>query len=294
MSQLLPLIKDYITLCKPRVVALMTLTTVVAMLLASPAGTFPWFILVFANLGIIFSACAAATLNHLIDARIDTVMARTQDRPIPSGRIKPRQALIFAISLIVASMLILFFLINALTAILTFLTLIGYAVVYSLYLKRATPQNIVIGGLAGAMPPLLGWTAVTNHVSASALLLVLIIFIWTPPHFWALAIDRQHEYAKANIPMLPVTHGIEFTRLNILLYSLLLVIITYLLFADGMTGLIYLVGITVLNIGFLYYAINLYLDTKPKIAYRTFRYSIVYLAMLFILLLIDHYVPIWT
>lgn len=290
MDSVIQFIGDYLALCKPRVVALMVLTSAVAMILAAPADVFPWKILLWGNLGIILAACSGAAFNHLIDARIDMAMARTKARPIPSGRIKPKPAFVFAVCLAVLSMLILILFVNILTAVLTFCALIGYAGIYTLYLKRATSQNIVIGGLAGAMPPLLGWTAVTGQINTFPLLLVLIIFMWTPPHFWALALERQEEYAKANIPMLPVTHGPEFTRLNILLYSILLVIITYLLFALSSVQLVYLFGVTILNIGFLYYAVLVYLNTKPKIAYKLFGYSIIYLELLFILLLIDHFI----
>jgi len=286
--------KDYLTLCKPRVVALMILTAIIAMFLASPTGGVPWQILIFASLGITFAACSGATINHLIDASIDEVMTRTKRRPIPAGRVQPKQAIIFAAVLAVLSMLVLVIFVNVITAILSLLTLIGYAGIYTWFLKRATPQNIVIGGLAGAMPPLLGWTAVTGSIDPQGLMLVMIIFVWTPPHFWALAIDRHREYAKANVPMLPVTHGLAYTRLNVLLYSLLLVAVTYLLFVIDMTGLVYLLGVTLLNVGFLYYAVNLYLNKKPDMAYATFRYSILYLALLFILLLVDHAFPLLT
>ncbi len=287
-------ISDFIELCKPRVVALMLLTAVIAMLLASPSGLVAWPTLIFGLLGILFAASAGAAINHLIDRRIDAIMSRTKNRPIPLGHIKPAQAIIFAACLGIASMVILFTLVNATAALLSLFTLIGYAGVYTLFLKRATPQNIVIGGLAGAMPPLLGWAAVTGHVDGTALLLVLIIFTWTPPHFWALAIHRHEEYAKANIPMLPVTHGLKFTRLCVLLYTLLMVAVTYLPFVIDMSGLIYLVGITALNAGFLYHAIRLFRKKKPQFALATFHYSIFYLMALFLIILVDHYIPLLT
>lgn len=281
-------VKDYFTLCKPRVVALMILTSAITMFLASPHGV-SFNLLLVASLGIALSAGAGATINQLIDAKIDKVMGRTQKRPIPAGRVKLSSATIFAIILMILSQIILILWVNLLTAVLCFLTLIGYAIIYTRFLKRATPQNIVIGGLAGAMPPLLGWTAVTGQINVEPLLLVLIIFMWTPPHFWALAIERHHEYAKADIPMLPVTHGLEYTRLNVLVYTVLLILVTYLTFVINMTGIIYLIGITLLNLGFLYYSIQLYLNKRDKIAYKTFRYSVIYLALVFALLLVDHY-----
>lgn len=284
--------RDYLELCKPRVVMLMMLTAIIAMLLASPTGLVSWKILLFGSFGIAFAACSGGVFNHLIDRRIDTIMARTQGRPIASGRIKPGHAFIMGIALALLSMLFLFGFVNTTVAWLSLFTLIGYAGIYTLYLKRATPQNIVIGGLAGAMPPLLGWTAVTGHIDGEALLLVLIIFTWTPPHFWALSIARYKEYAKAKIPMLPVTHGLAFTRLNVLLYTFLMVAVTYLPFAINMTGLIYAIGVTFLNIGFLFQSIRLYCKKQEKDAYKTFKYSIFYLAVLFLVLLLDHYVPL--
>lgn len=286
----LNLIKDYFILCKPRVVALMILTAIISMFLA-PSEIFSLKLLILASLGIALSAGAGAVINHLIDVKIDIIMTRTYRRPIASGRIKPVSAIIFAAILTIASMFILIKWVNMLTAILCFLTLIGYAIIYTSFLKRATPQNIVIGGLAGAMPPLLGWTAVTGTIDPEPLLLVLIIFVWTPPHFWALAIDRHEEYAKAKIPMLPVTHGIAYTRLNVLLYTILLCVVTYLPYVIDMAGLIYVIGITILNLGFLYYAVQLYLSRGQRIAFKTFRYSVIYLALLFVVLLMDHYCP---
>ncbi len=281
---------DYLELCKPRVVALMTLTAIVAMFLASPPGELSWRVLLLGSLGITLAACSGGVINHLIDRRIDAIMARTKGRPLAAGRIQPRQAGLWAAGLIIASMVILTLWVNAVVALLSFLAMVGYAGIYTLFLKRATPQNIVIGGLAGAMPPLLGWTAVTGQIEVPGLLLVLIIYTWTPPHFWALAIHRYADYSKANIPMLPVTHGIQFTRLSILLYTILMMAVTYLPFILNENGLIYAIGVSVLNLIFLYYAINLYRDKHPRYAFATFRYSIFYLMLLFLLLLIDHFI----
>ncbi len=281
-------IRNYLQLCKPRVVLLMILTSIVGMCLA-PSDSIPWIPLIFGNMGIALVASAAAALNHVADQQIDKIMHRTQYRPIVQGKITIRQSLIFSSILCILGMLILFFLINTLTTILTFLSLIGYAVFYTLYLKHATPQNIVIGGIAGAAPPLLGWTAVTGSINAEALLLVLIIYVWTPPHFWALAIYRLEDYAKANVPMLPHTHGVKFTKLNILLYTLLLICVTLLPYFIKMSGLTYLVGVILANVIFLYYAIRLYLSNDREDGLRLFRYSIYYLGILFILLLVDHY-----
>ncbi len=287
-------LKDYIELCKPRVVALMVLTAVIAMLLASPTGLVSWQTLLYGTLGIAFAGFAGGTINHLIDRKIDMKMARTKGRPIPSGRIKPSHAIALAAILSIASMVILYTLVNPATAYLSLLTLIGYAGVYTLFLKRATPQNIVIGGLAGAMPPLLGWVAVTGHIDGLSLLLVLIIFTWTPPHFWSLSIARAKEYEKANVPMLPVTHGIQYTKLNVLLYGILMVAVTYMPFVVDMSGLIYLAGITLLNGAFMYRAIRLYKNCTNAEAMRNFRFSILYLAVLFLILLVDHYIPLLT
>ena len=277
--------RDYLELCKPRVVVLMLLTALIGMLLASP-GMVDWQILVFGMLGIALSAGSAATLNHLIDRRLDAIMGRTKRRPIPTGKIEPKHAFIFASVLAVISMFMLFTFVNTLTAILTLSTLIGYAVIYTLFLKHATPQNIVIGGATGAAPPLLGWVAVTNHIDPQALILVLIIFVWTPPHFWALAIHRYEEYAKADIPMLPVTHGIRFTKLSIFLYTVLLIAATLMPYAIGMSGGVYLLCAMILGAGFLYNAAMLFKD--DRYAYKTFRYSILYLMLLFLMLLVDH------
>lgn len=283
--------RDYVELCKPRVVMLMLLTALVGMQLGSQ-DFIPWQPLVFGMLGIGLSASAAAVINHLIDRHIDAKMARTQQRPIAQGRVTVKQALVFASILAIAAGIILVFYVNALTAWLTFFTFLGYAFIYSYYLKRATPQNIVIGGLSGAMPPLLGWTAVTNQLDPFAWVLVLIIFVWTPPHFWALAIYRQAEYAKAGIPMLPVTHGERFTKLNILLYTVLLFAGSLLPAMIAATGVIYLIAAVVLGLGFLYWAVKLYFTSRPSVAMQTFKYSILYLMLLFLALLFDHFYPI--
>lgn len=282
-------LRDYYELCKPRVIALMLLTALVGMQLAVP-GLVPWRAGVFGILGIALSAASAAVLNHLVDYRIDALMARTEKRPLPAGRLSITQALYFAIMLGVIGIMILIIFVNLLTAILTLLTLFGYAGVYTLYLKRATPQNIVIGGAAGAAPPLLGWVAVTGHVSAQPLLLMLIIFVWTPPHFWALAIYREKDYARAKIPMLPVTHGVRYTKLSILLYTFLLVAVSILPFVISMSGYIYLLGALILNAGFVYFAFSLWRKDDLHLALQTFRYSILYLFGLFVFLLLDHYV----
>jgi protoheme IX farnesyltransferase len=279
-------------LCKPRVVALIVFTAVVGMFLATP-GMVPLDALVFGTLGIGLAAASAAALNHVLDARIDAQMQRTRNRPLPAGRLSEAQALVFAFALGLAAMLILATLVNSLTAVLTFCSLIGYAVVYTVYLKRATPQNIVIGGAAGAAPPVLGWAAVTGSVDAHALLLFLIVFAWTPPHFWALAIARRDDYAKAGVPMLPVTHGDAFTRLHILLYTILLVVVSLLPYLTRMSGLLYLAGALVLGAGFLYYAVRLKVSDAPDLPMRTFGYSIRYLMALFALLLIDHHILIF-
>jgi len=281
--------RDYLELCKPRVVLLMLLTAVVGMVLASPGAISPMLCLA-TMIGIGFSASAAAAINHLVDKRIDAIMARTQKRPVAQGRVSEKQAIIFAMILGVVGLAILGYYVNYLTAILTFATLIGYAGIYTGYLKRATPQNIVIGGLAGAAPPLLGWASVSNQMHPYALLLVLIIFTWTPPHFWALAIYRYEDYKKANIPMLPVTHGIAYTKLQVLLYTVLLVLVTILPYVVGMCGIIYLVAALGLGARFLYWAWRLYREEAPVIAMQTFKYSIIYLMLLFVALLGDHFI----
>ena len=280
--------RDYLELTKPRVVALIVLTAVVGTLLSTP-GLPPWRALLFGNLGIALAAASAAAFNHVLDRGIDARMARTRSRPLPTGHLDYRHALLFAAALGALSMCVLFLLVNALTAALTFASLIGYAVVYTVWLKRATPQNIVIGGAAGAAPPVLGWAAVTNSVHPHALLLFLIIFAWTPPHFWALAIARRNDYAKVDIPMLPVTHGAEFTRLHVLLYTLILVLVTLLPYLTGMSGLIYLAAAIGLNARFLWHSVALKVTRRDELPMRVFRFSISYLMWLFLALLVDHY-----
>ena len=281
--------RDFYQLCKPRVVYLIIFTAVVGMCLAT-TGFVPLSALIFGTLGIGLGAASGAAINHLVDEKIDTMMGRTRGRPLPTGRLERKHAFVFALTLCALSMIILVVFVNTLTAVLTFASLVGYAVIYSVYLKHATPQNIVIGGAAGAMPPVLGWTAVTGFLDPHSLLLFLIIFAWTPPHFWALAIHRKNEYAKADVPMLPVTHGVEYTRLQILLYTIIMFVVTMLPFVTGMSGLIYLAGALLLGGGFLYYAIRLFRAHDDSIPMTTFKYSIYYLAGLFSVLLVDHYV----
>lgn len=281
--------RSYYELCKPKVVYLIVFTAFVGMLLASPGGLPPFDILVAANIGIGLAAASGAALNHMIDQKIDAIMQRTQNRPLPSGQLDTMHVLAFALLLAATAMTILLTFVNQLTALLTFIALIGYAVIYTVFLKRSTPQNIVLGGAAGAAPPMLGWAAVTGEVGTEALLLFLIIFVWTPPHFWALAIRRREEYAKAGIPMLPVTHGVPFTKAQILLYTLLLFTVSLMPAVINMSGLIYLAGAISLGIGFLYYAYRLYKDETDKLAMKTFGYSIFYLSLLFAFLLADHY-----
>ncbi|WP_301151430.1 heme o synthase [Metapseudomonas otitidis] len=280
--------RDYLELTKPKVVLLMIITSLVGMFLATRAGV-AWEVLVFGNLGIALCAGAAAAVNHVVDRRIDAIMARTLKRPVVSGRVSPLAALAFALLLAVAGLALLLRFTNELAAWLTLASLLGYAVLYTGFLKRATPQNIVIGGLAGAAPPLLGWVAVTGHVSAEPLLLVLIIFAWTPPHFWALAIHRKAEYAKADIPMLPVTHGEHYTKVHIVLYTLVMFAVSLLPYAIHMSGLLYLACAVLLGGRFLQWAWRLYRDSRPHAAVGTFKYSIAYLFLLFIALLLDHY-----
>lgn len=284
--------RDYVALCKPKVVALIVFTAIVGMLLATP-GMVPLDALILGTLGIGGAAAAGAAVNHLADRRIDALMARTSGRPLPSGKVDKGSAAVFATVLCTVSMAILVWGVNVLTAGLTFASLVGYAVIYSFFLKRATPQNIVIGGAAGAMPPVLGWSAVTGEVDPHALLLFLIIFAWTPPHFWALAIHRHREYADADIPMLPVTHGVDFTRLHVLLYTVILFVVSLLPFATRMSGVIYLVVATALGAGFLVYAVALYRRRDERLPMRTFGYSIYYLLGIFAGLLVDHYARVW-
>ena len=280
--------QDYLELTKPKVVALLVLTAWVGMMLAVPALP-NLFTLLAATVGIGLLSAAAAAMNHVVDQRIDAQMARTYSRPVAKGRINTRQASSFAFALALSGFVILYSLVNALTAWLTLASLFGYAVVYTMFLKRATPQNIVIGGLAGAMPPLLGWTAVTGDIHGHALLLVMIIFAWTPPHFWALAIHRRDDYAKVNMPMLPVTHGIEFTKSVICLYTVLLFIVCLMPYLVGMSGAIYLLGSALLNLRFMQYAWKLKFNPHAGTAMATFKFSIVHLMVLFLLLLVDHY-----
>lgn len=284
-----PTFYQYLELCKPRVVVLIVFTAVVGMFLAVP-GWPPLVAFLAGTIGIGLAASSAAAINHLLDRRIDARMNRTKRRPLASGKLSEGKVLAFALSLGLLSMAILILLVNPLTAGLTFLSLIGYAIVYTAWLKRATPQNIVIGGAAGAAPPVLGWTAVTGSLDPQALLLFLIIFVWTPPHFWALAIYRKEEYALVDIPMLPVTHGTAFTRLQILLYTILLVIVTTLPYLTRMSGMVYLAGVTVLNLGFIWYALRMMRSRDILLPMHTFAFSITYLMVLFVFLLADHYV----
>lgn len=282
--------RDYLALCKPKIVSLIVFTAVVGMFLSTP-GMVPWQPLIFGTLGIGMAAASAAAINHVVDHKIDSIMARTMRRPLPRGNVSIQGAILFAFLLGALSMVILTLFVNTLTAMLTVISLIGYGFIYSMYLKRATPQNIVIGGAAGAAPPVLGWTAVTGTLDPHSLLLFLIIFAWTPPHFWALAIHRRNDYASVDIPMLPVTHGVPFTRLHILLYTIVLCIVTVLPYITYMSGLLYLCGVVLLDGGFLYYAIRMQTDHNDRLPMKTFAYSITYLMALFALLLVDHYVP---
>ena len=280
---------DFLELTKPRVVALMLLTALIGMCMAVP-GLVPWEPLVYGNLGIGLCAGAAAAINHVVDERIDQEMSRTTNRPVAQGRVSQTEALVFAALLAISGTVLLAVTINVLTAVLTVASLVGYAFVYTMFLKRATPQNIVIGGLAGAAPPLLGWTAVTGEIHGHGLLLVLIIFAWTPPHFWALAIHRKEEYAAVGIPMLPVTHGNRFTALHILLYTILMFLITLLPFATFLSGWIYAVSAVILGAGFLYWSIEILREKNPKTPMETFKYSINYLLLLFVAMLADHWI----
>lgn len=283
--------RDYYEMTKPRVVMLLLLTALVGMCLATP-GWVPIVTLTTGLAGIGLLASAAAVVNHVVDHKIDSQMARTFNRPVAKGKVSIKHAMYFATVLAVAGYVLLEVWVNRLTALLTLASLVGYAVIYTLYLKRATPQNIVIGGLAGAAPPLLGWTAVTNEVNAYPLLLVLIIFTWTPPHFWALAIHREKDYAKAKIPMLPVTHGVDFTKTSVVLYTILLCVVCFMPYLIGEASVIYLLGSSALNCGFLYYALKLKFASDETTAMATFKYSIIHLMLLFVVLLVDHYVPI--
>ncbi len=283
--------RDYYEMTKPNVVLLLLLTALVGMCLASETWI-PVQTLIIGLFGIGALSSAAAVVNHVVDHEIDSKMARTVNRPVAKGRVSSKQALMFALVLGVLGFVALDLWINRLTAVLTLAGLVGYAGIYTLFLKRATPQNIVIGGLAGAIPPLLGWTAVTGEIHAYPLLLVLIIFTWTPPHFWALAIHREKDYAKAKIPMLPVTHGVEYTKTFVLLYTVLLFLVCLLPYLAGMADVIYLVGSSALNTGFLYYAYKLKFNATEQTAMQTFKFSIIHLMVLFVVLLLDHYIPI--
>lgn len=285
--------RDYFDLCKPKVVALLLLTAIVGFVLASPPYEISLIKLIMSSLGIGLAAAAGAAINQIVERENDARMARTEGRPLPQGKVTQQNAFIFAVMLAVASVFILTAWINVLTAVLTFASMIGYAVVYTMYLKKATPQNIVIGGLAGATPPLLGWTSVTNSVDPHGLLLVLIIYTWTPPHFWALAIHRRDDYAKVNLPMLPVTHGVEFTKFSIFAYTILMILATVFPYLIRMFGLIYLVSALVLGAYFLYMVLQLMFAEKEKTAIKTFVYSINYLMLLFIAMVVDHYLPIY-
>lgn len=285
---LTPTWKNYLGLCKLRVVSLLIFSAIVGMLLAVK-GLPPVDLLIYATLGIGLASSSAAAINQCIEYKTDVHMDRTKNRPLADGRISIKQAVSFALVLMVISMLILVLLVNTLTAVLTMLSLVGYAIIYTAYLKHVTPQNIVIGGIAGAAPPVLGWCAMTGEVHPYSLLLSLIIFVWTPPHFWPLAIAKREEYAKIGVPMLPVTHGVEFTRLHILLYAILLFIVTLLPYLTGMSGLTYLVAAMLLGLGFIYFALLMMKNKDNKTAMKTFGFSIIYLMILFSALLIDHY-----
>lgn len=279
---------SFLQLCKPRVTSLIVFTAVIGMFLATP-GMVPWQILISATIGIALVSGAAAAFNCLIEQKLDAIMARTQARPLPTGRVTSAQTAFFATIIGAAGLLLLYFFVNPLTMWLTLATFFGYAIIYTVFLKPATPMNIVIGGASGAMPPILGWAAVNNVIGPEALIMFMIIFAWTPPHFWALALYRREEYAKVNIPMLPVTHGEKFTRLHILLYTIILVTITLMPFFFGMSGWFYLVAAVALDSVFLFYTIKLYLRYSDALAMRTFKFSIMYLALLFAALLVDHY-----
>ncbi len=280
--------RDFYEMCKPRVVMLMLLCSTVGMFLATP-GMVPLDVLILGSIGIALVAGSAAALNHLVDSKIDADMARTRARPMAQGRVSNLQGSIFVGVTGVIGIAILAIYINPLTAWLNLASWVGYGIIYSLYLKRATPQNIVIGGIFGAAPPLFGWTAVTNSLDGGGLILVLIIFAWTPPHFWALAIERKNEYAKVDVPMLPVTHGVEYTKLHILLYTIIMILTTLLPYIIGMSNLLYLGSAIVLGLGFLYWSLVLLKGTNRNAPMKTFRYSIIYLMLLFTALLVDHY-----
>ena len=281
--------QDYLEICKPRVVLLMLLCTLVGMLLATP-DIVPWNIVIFGNLGVALVASSAAALNHLLDSSIDAKMARTRNRPVVQGRINNVNGAIFIALTGISGLMVLMVLVNPLTAWLNLASWFGYGIFYTMYLKRATPQNIVVGGLFGAAPPLFGWTAVTNSIEPGALLLVLIIFAWTPPHFWALAIDRLDDYRDADIPMMPLTHGEHYTKVLILLYAIILTLTSVLPYLIGMSSLFYLLAAVGLGLLFVYWAIVLLIGKAPSAPIKTFRYSIIYLMLLFLALLVDHYI----
>lgn len=283
--------RDYLEVCKPKVVLLLVFTALVGMALSTP-GLIALGPALFGTLGIGLASASAAAINHVIDHRADAEMARTRNRPIPQGNLSMGETLGFALVIGALAMMVLYWLVNPLTAVLTFFSLIGYAVVYTMYLKRATPQNIVIGGAAGAMPPVLGWAAMTGEVTAEPLLLFLIVFVWTPPHFWALAIHRRDDYARVDIPMLPVTHGGEYTRLQVLLYTVLLILVTLVPYLIGMSGGMYLLGAVVLDSWFLYHVLLMMDSSRDEQPMRTFVVSIQYLMYLFGFLLLDHYIPV--
>ncbi|MDI1230672.1 MAG: heme o synthase [Methylobacter sp.] len=280
--------QSYLELCKPKVVALIVFTAMAGMLLAVP-GIPPIGLFIYSSIGIALAAASAAAINHYIDRDADALMDRNKHRPLPKGELSSTDVIVFALTLGIISMVLLIFMVNVLTALLTFLSALGYAIIYTVYLKRMTPQNIVIAGAFGATPPLLGWCAMTGEVHPYAMLLFLIIFVWTPPHFWPLSIAKRKEFAKVGIPMLPVTHGVEYTRLHVLLYSLLLLIVTLLPYLTGMSGLIYLFAVVPLGLGFIYYAILMMRRKDDKTAMQTFFYSLMYLTGVFIALLVDHY-----
>ena len=283
------LLKSYYHLCKPNVVYMMLICAFVGMLLAEQYVS-SYLYLFVSLLGIALCAASAAAINQVIDRKTDASMTRTDQRPIPQGELSPMHASVFALTIGILGSMILYFFVNTLTMVLTITSLIGYAFIYTVYLKRATPQNIVIGGLAGAAPPLLGWSSITNTIDPYALLLVLIIFVWTPPHFWALAIYRKDEYAKESIPMLPVTHGVEFTKLQIVLYTIILFIVSVLPYVVLMSGIIYLVSALILSSIFMYYAVKLFVSKDNEIAMKTFQFSIYYIFLIFLALLVDHFI----
>ena len=287
-NSFLNILREFIVLTKPRVNLLIMFTAIVGMLLAHQS-TLDYELILFASIGIGLAASAAAIINHVVDQRIDSIMDRTKSRPLVNGSIKPLHAIYFALFLSITSITMLYLLVNALTALLTFLSIIIYSVIYSVYLKNLTSQNIVIGGIAGAMPPLLGWTSITNQIEPFPLVLFLIIFLWTPPHFWALAVYKYEDYKKANIPMLPVTHGRDFARLHIFLYSILLFCITLFPYILGLSGFIYLTGVVLIGLKFVIDSYSLMISKSASEAIALFKYSITYLAVLFALLLFDHY-----